>query len=279
MQRIFLKIALLCTVTFCAVENSSAQQRSTIVKLPNIYLPTKILSGDTTKIHTFKTDSIILPGSGSQQFTPKHDSNYVAAFQLALPAASRFRSTAQQFLHGFLREQQAAESSVYSRIANNLDIPANVLKPSAVERTSYEHHIRQSMRVPYVRNLVGFGAEADVPLVTPFQPLNELYRLLGIRGQDQENQGDARSWDKKYGLTIPYSLEKAMTVSITILSTQSDTIVAFLKKEETAGEHTFTWDGRDSSGRAMPAGDYIAEIRFADERFLRRKMIIHETAR
>jgi hypothetical protein len=63
--------------------------------------------------------------------------------------------------------------------------------------------------------------------------------------------------------TIRYYRPDAGTTTIKIVSMLGSVVLMAIRSNETEGEHTFTWDGRDSSGRALPTGTYLLQVETA----------------
>ena len=65
-----------------------------------------------------------------------------------------------------------------------------------------------------------------------------------------------------------------MNVEVVVYSPQARVIAVLLKMHQPTGKYQITWNGRDEKGRRMPTGDYVAEVRLGDERFVRKRIQI-----
>lgn len=66
---------------------------------------------------------------------------------------------------------------------------------------------------------------------------------------------------------IPYALPVRSHVTIRVSNILGQSVCTLVDRSVAAGEHTVSWDGRDSQGRTMPSGVYFYTIeagRFAD---------------
>lgn len=58
-----------------------------------------------------------------------------------------------------------------------------------------------------------------------------------------------------------FQLYAAASVSVAVINTENGKIIRSLSAQELAnGKHTYTWDGKDDSGKAAPAGAYIVQV-------------------
>ena len=59
---------------------------------------------------------------------------------------------------------------------------------------------------------------------------------------------------------ISYQLGRSSRVRVTILDLLGSEVTTLVNREEPAGEHELTWDGRDDSGARVPAGTYFVRV-------------------
>ena len=113
-------------------------------------------------------------------------------------------------------------------------------------------HRRQYMRTTtaYVFNAGAGGGERRFQIEFDPTPWARL-QVAGMRQMAPPPQGVA--------LSYTLSADAAVTIQVRALSGR---VVRLLCANETrtAGAQLFTWDGRDASGRMMPAGPYLCEI-------------------
>jgi hypothetical protein len=83
------------------------------------------------------------------------------------------------------------------------------------------------------------------------EPAGEGLRIMGLRG------APARAG----GVAVTYSLSTSAQVEMTVLSLSGKPIRRLPQATvSTKGLNNSTWDGRDSSGRTVPAGTYLIEL-------------------
>ncbi|RNI28753.1 FlgD immunoglobulin-like domain containing protein [Rufibacter latericius] len=70
--------------------------------------------------------------------------------------------------------------------------------------------------------------------------------------------------------TIPFNLERAATVKLTVYDLSGRTITTLVNGRKTAGQHQVTWDGRTSSGGALSSGTYLYELTIDGKRYTKR---------
>jgi photosystem II stability/assembly factor-like uncharacterized protein len=61
--------------------------------------------------------------------------------------------------------------------------------------------------------------------------------------------------------TIRYHLTRAGEVELTIYDAAGARVQTLVRKHQERGDHTARWNGRDVSGRAVPSGTYLYELR------------------
>ncbi|MES2767378.1 MAG: FlgD immunoglobulin-like domain containing protein [Bacteroidota bacterium] len=235
----------------CAKLLKDSTETKTIIAAPKFYPPEKVITGDTLVTPRFLKDSVLLPGAGSNRFTPYQDSLYVRALRLKIPPVPRFQRDAWRFSGTWQSEQDAYDNSPYRIAERNLDLPDEVYQPSAQERTAYEYGIAQSMYVPYVTTLPRGGLKI---------PMSTIGRLLGVT--------------EDVSPTMRYAVEYAMPVEIVVYSTQAVIVATVFKGVQAPNRYEITWDGKDNQGRRMPTGDYIGEVRLGTERTIRKRIEI-----
>lgn len=76
---------------------------------------------------------------------------------------------------------------------------------------------------------------------------------------------------------IPYSIADPGPVTLRLLDTQGREVRELVRGEVAAGSHEAIWDGRDGSGRAVPAGVYFYELAAAGKRLSRRVVRLQPT--
>ena len=66
--------------------------------------------------------------------------------------------------------------------------------------------------------------------------------------------------------TIRYHLAGAGTVKLSIFDAEGGLVRSMTRDHADGGLQGYTWQGTDDSGRTVPSGTYLYEVRFADER-------------
>jgi hypothetical protein len=65
------------------------------------------------------------------------------------------------------------------------------------------------------------------------------------------------------GTTVRWSLSRSGGVEVRVFDANGREVRTLVAEEMAAGYHTTRWDGRDGSGRQVPAGIYFARLRSA----------------
>lgn len=87
---------------------------------------------------------------------------------------------------------------------------------------------------------------------------------LGFIGLNVRTTGDTMSFNGTAPLSFTYTLEaEARTNNIHIIDKDGATVFT-AQGEVIPGKHEFTWDGKDSNGAPLPAGQYRVQIGAVD---------------
>jgi flagellar basal-body rod modification protein FlgD len=86
---------------------------------------------------------------------------------------------------------------------------------------------------------------------------------VGMIGRKVELAGNAVEL-KDGGASLTYSLAKDAEQAGVVITDEAGNIVRSLAIDPTAGEHSLTWDGTDSSGSDLPDGTYTFTLGAAD---------------
>lgn len=87
---------------------------------------------------------------------------------------------------------------------------------------------------------------------------------LGFIGLNVNTTGDTMQYDGTNSLSFTYKLEsEAKTAKINIIDKDGVSVFS-TAAEQTAGNHNFTWDGKDNNGATVPAGIYTVRIGATD---------------
>lgn len=246
-QRLFhFQVILLA---FCLCSQMRAQQEDgSVVLQPRILSPAEFITSDPRGDDA----RIALPGQVQIHTTLEQDSAYTAALALTVSGAIRFRTSVTEISAMLrLRAEIQRQPSIWEMISRTMNIPTNVLKPTAREITQYSLTIANAMYVPGVL-LFPMGT-GNVQI-----NLGDVAKIFGI-GEDVSP-------------TIRYVVDETTEVEIIIYSTQAINVNTLFKGILAQGAYTLTWNGRDQSGQLLPAGEYIAEVRLGGERIMRKRI-------
>lgn len=130
-------------------------------------------------------------------------------------------------------------------------VPAQVFNPSGVEIVQRQEAIASGMRLPTGLSYPQYGLRV---------PLDMIGQFLGVV--------------EDVGPDIRYSLDSPNEIEIVIYSMQAKVIATLFKGRQMPGSYQISWNYRDDFGRRMPSGDYIAEVRIGDSKFVRKRIVI-----
>ncbi|MFO1154516.1 MAG: flagellar hook capping FlgD N-terminal domain-containing protein [Rhodospirillales bacterium] len=80
--------------------------------------------------------------------------------------------------------------------------------------------------------------------------------LINYIGSAVETEGNELSLNGTSGATAHYTLPEQATETSIVVRDEKGNAVFSTRGQTTAGSHTFTWDGLDDDGDALPAGTY-----------------------
>lgn len=194
-----------------------------------------------------------LPRSGFRsEFTPEQDSAYMEALRLRLPVDVQMRNFITQSdknWQNFIRQQR---NTPYGKVLDNLkDIPKEFFIPSGNEQLAYQENIERSLAVPYMNTLPRYGLKI---------PMSLIGSLLGL--------------SEDVGPNIKYTIDYSDEIEVVIYSIQAKVINTLFKGRQNPGTYNLYWGGRDDNGKLMPQGDYIAEVRIGNNRYVRKRIQI-----
>jgi len=71
--------------------------------------------------------------------------------------------------------------------------------------------------------------------------------------------------------TIRYEVPEVTRVQVLVFSAQALLVATLVDGVQRPGRYVVRWNGRDDAGRALPPGDYVAEVRLGNgQRFYKR---------
>jgi flagellar hook assembly protein FlgD len=73
---------------------------------------------------------------------------------------------------------------------------------------------------------------------------------------------------------IKYDIDFNADVTVVVYSTRATVVATIFSGRQIPGHYEFKWNFRDDNGRLMPSGDYVAEVRVGNYKFIRKKITI-----
>lgn len=190
--------------------------------------------------------------SGPENFSPQQDSAYKAALSKRIPLSTRAR---QDILLSETFWEYSKEMGIGTpwqiAMRDILRLNPNLFAPSAVDLATHQYHLEQSMYVPGVQTLPKGGLKI---------PLHDIGVFLGVKEDLSPN--------------IKYRIDYLSEIEIVIYSVKATVIATIFEGVQKPGSYSITWNLRDDNGKLMPSGDYIAEVRIGNERFIRKRIEI-----
>lgn len=194
-----------------------------------------------------------LPDSETKyKYTAAQDSAYTLAMRLKLPTQTRlWYDLALTDKNWFLLMEQREQQPINRIIEQIASIPKEFLVPDAREVAQRDIAIQNSQYVPGVRTINNNGVKI---------PFSTIGSFLGLT--------------EDVSPKINYSLDYQSNVEVVVYSVQAVVIASLFKGVQPVGKYTFNWNGRDDNGRPMPKGDYVAEVRVGNEKYIRKRIYI-----
>lgn len=238
---------------FCSIAHSQTYTKdtsSTILLDINKPSPLQILLNDSLANTTTDNKYIPMPGAKDVHSSPLQDSNFARAIRLSIPHSARLANDLRMFSP--LIPTKSDKINRAQSIYNALDLPSEVFRPVPVELTNYQYGIMMSQNsVTGINTYNPFGLKMPISSITGFLGLSEDVSPI-----------------------IQYTLEYPVQVQVLVYSVNATVVATIFEGRQTAGKYTYTWNGRDDAGKPMPRGDYIAEVRIGNEKFLRKRIVI-----
>mgnify|MGYP000032737819 CR=1 FL=1 len=203
--------------------------------------PIRALQGTAPQQDTIRPAP--LPTEEPVQFTPEQDSAYVRELRSALPPAARFAAALRASQAQWERLQEQALPTAWQSALRNLQLRQELLSPDAQELVQYQYALQQAQALPNPTLRRTPGATAAIPLET-------IARFLGL--------------SEDLSPRISYGVPAVARVQVLVYSVQALRVATLLDEVQRPGRYELTWNGRDDQGRALPPGDYVAEIRIGE---------------
>jgi len=224
-------------------EFADTSKTKTILELPQ----------DTTKKNAIEKTKDY-PGGETIKFLPYQDSAYQNTMNLHIAEQYKFKNDLRKFSDLWLAQLKELEKTPYKTAIDNINnIPQEYLLPSQEQVLAYQYNILQSQSVPFVRTLPtpGVGLQASMQDIAVF---------FGVA--------------EDVSPTISYSIDFTCEVEVVVYSVQAVVVATIYKGMQTPGNYKLTWNLKDDYGRKMPSGDYIAEVRISNIKFIRKRIVI-----
>lgn len=253
---------LICTLCMALLitmqampQNAFAQEDSssvnTILKKPRVFTPIQAITGDTISRDTTKKSEQIVPGSRNQ-FSAEQDSAYYRMMRLGIAPGTLAQLHAKIISLGIAMRKEQEQENPFAIALRNLDLPPEYYQPRSEDIVQREEMIARSQAIPTGRP---GGMRGGVSI-----GLNDIGVFLGI--------------SEDVSPVINYVVDYAVNVKVVIYSTAAREVAMMFQGQQNPGKYQLTWNGRDDKGRPMPSGDYVAEVRLGNDRFVRKRITI-----
>ncbi|GAB1371908.1 hypothetical protein MASR1M45_19700 [Candidatus Kapaibacterium sp.] len=220
----------------------------TIMKKPIPKTPIQIMNEAASNKNQNETE---LPTS-EFNYLPEQDSIFYQIMKLNLPVNVILMNELRFSDDLWTIEKRIAEGTPWQLAIQNIrNIPSEFYNPSPVEMVQRQVLIESSFEVPNLRTYNPYAFRL---------PIAPIMSLLGLT--------------EDVSPKITYTLDYTTNVEVVIYSISSSVVSTLFSGRQTPGYYTLTWNGRDSNGKLMPAGDYIAEVRVGNEKYIRKRIVI-----
>lgn len=191
--------------------------------------------------------------SDGLEFTAEQDSAYYRALNLRIPSETRIRLALMETeFQWHLYRQLGKGMPLSMAYANVMNLPSEVFLPRGFQITQRQEMIRKAFEVPFM--------PGSVPPQFGTFNLEDIASLLGLK--------------EDVSPVIKYNLENPISVEIVIYSTQAKVIATLFDGNQPAGSYRIEWNMKDDNGNRVGSGDYIAEVRIGNERYIRKLVVI-----
>jgi hypothetical protein len=249
---IILMVSLVSTDLCIAVDKDSTNKVDLSKK--NKFTPFQYNAKDSSAIKDNQNDDNEKPGKRYlRDHTPFQDSAYYKAMRIRIPAAVRLSNDLHTMQYNWAQVKNLAQEQPWESAQRNLNIPAEFFKPDPIEVVNRREMLQRAQYVPYINTLPPENPTLSASLST-------IGRMLGII-EDVTPE-------------IKFSIDYTDEIEITIFSIQASAVATIFKGELSPGSYKYVWNLRDDFGKAMPAGDYIAEVRVGKIKYFRKRIQI-----
>ncbi|PKL84465.1 MAG: hypothetical protein CVV22_12865 [Ignavibacteriae bacterium HGW-Ignavibacteriae-1] len=243
----FVILIFLLSAYIANSQNSSDEKKpETILKIQPPKSPLETMQEGESSDENQK-----LPTS-KESFTPEQDSAFFAAMRQSLPIRTLLNNNLKYSDDLWNFERSISQGTPWQIAIENLrSIPPEFYRADPVEMVNRQYAIEQSMYVPFINNHLRTGSKFT------FESIGKLLGLI----EDTSTE-------------IKYNLDFSTNVEVVIYSISSVVVATLYNGNQMPGSYRLTWNGRDEFGKLMPPGDYIAEVRIGNERYIRKRIII-----
>lgn len=193
-----------------------------------------------------------LPGGKVGAYLPEQDSLYIRALQLALPPSVRLALDVQRIMSDFEIVRRKSElESPWQAALRNMTLAERTLRPDPREIVQRQIAIASATAMPVWRT----GQSGAVSI-----PMSAIGSFLGLT--------------EDVSPRLSYRVKQTARVQAVVYSTAALIVRRLLDVEQRPGVYELEWDGRDDKGRAMPAGDYVIEVRVGTDETYRKRVVL-----
>lgn len=189
---------------------------------------------------------------GAQSFSKEQDSAFFNIVNLNLPVNVIIRNNLMFSDDIWTVEKRISQGTPWQVALQNLrNIPPEFYNPSPVELVHRQTMIDDAFYIPFVNTIQRYGLQLTTESIASFFGLTE-----------------------DVSTKISYSLDFTAHVEVVVYSISSTVVATLFEGLQTPGNYNLTWNGRNSEGKIMPPGDYIAEVRIGNEKYIRKRILI-----
>ena len=110
-----------------------------------------------------------------------------------------------------------------------------------------------------------FNVNENLSKIKTVQDTVSTLQALGLIGKEIKAQGDLLSLVKGKNATGAFTLDRVANCTVLVEDGQGNVLRRIPLGQLDAGQHVFTWDGRDETGAQLPPGSYKFEVVAKDE--------------
>ncbi len=193
-----------------------------------------------------------LPIGDTTLYRQLQDSVYKIYSKLGVTARSLFQYNLSLSDELWQKLTNKSEDLPYQLAMRSLSVvPSTAFKPSGEEIVQRQEAIAAGLRLPTGLSYPQGGMRVPLDLIGQF---------LGIV-EDVSPE-------------IRYTIDAPNEIEIVIYSMQAKVIATLFKGRQVPGSYEISWSFRDENGRRMTSGDYIAEVRIGNTRYVRKRIVI-----